>query len=312
MDQLPENDLKRIVLENETLSAVILPQLGGKLSSVYFKPRDFELAAQNTRGIYRLPEEDADFSEYDASGLDDAFPNIDPAQAERDGKRVDYPDHGEIWSHPFAVLSQKEREAVLAWESGRFGYRYEKRICLEGERLLLDWRITNQGKTALPCIWTFHGLMRYEEDMRLRLPSDLTRFRNVMDSPLLGKAGGIFERKNDVWDFESVPGREPKTALKFYGEGKSAEGICGLIYPTQKVSCIISYSAEKLPWLGVWITAGGYRGDYNVALEPSSGFYDDIFTARKNGCLYELPAKESLEFSLSIRLKGLPEGDGRD
>ena len=69
--------------------------------------------------------------------------------------------------------------------------------------------------------------MRYEEDMRLILPSDLTRFRNVMDSPLLREAGRIYERKNDVWDFERVPKRLPETALKFYGEGRSREGVCG-------------------------------------------------------------------------------------
>ncbi|HJC23755.1 MAG TPA: DUF5107 domain-containing protein [Candidatus Eisenbergiella merdavium] len=301
------NFSERIVLENEKLSAEILPQLGGKLSSVYWKPQGFELAAPNTRGIYRLPGEDADFSEFDASGLDDAFPSIDGASVRREGKTVNYPDHGEIWSHPFAVLSGSRTEAALEWESSRFEYRYEKRVRLEDDSLLLDWKITNVSDTALPCIWTFHGLMRYEEDMRLILPSDLTRFRNVMDSPLLGEAGRIYERKNDVWDFERVPKRLPETALKFYGEGRSREGVCGLVYPTQKTACIMTYDADRLPWLGVWITAGGYRGDYNVALEPSNGFYDDIFTAEKNGCLYALPGKETLAFSMRLKLESLSD-----
>ena len=300
-----EENLTELRLENETLSAVILPQLGGKVSSVYFKPQAFELAAKNTRGAYRFPEEDADFSQYDASGLDDAFPNIDAAEMERDGKMVRSPDHGEIWSHPFRVISQSPSEAVLEWESSRFGYRYEKRLRLEKSSLLFDWSITNTGENVLPCIWTFHGLMRYEEDMRLALPSDLSHFRNVMDSPLLGKAGTVYERENDVWDFEGVPKRLPQTALKFYGEGRSSEGVCGLLYPSQKTACTLTYSADRLPWLGVWITAGGYRGDYNVALEPSNGFYDDIFTAKKNGCLFELPAKETLSFSLGLKLEAM-------
>lgn len=298
-----EGKPEELRLENEMLSVVILPQLGGKVSSVYFKPQAFELAAPNTRGVYHIPGEDADFSQYDASGLDDAFPNIDTAEMERNGKKVCYPDHGEIWSHPFRVISQSPSGAVLEWESSRFGYRYEKRLRLEGSSLLFDWRITNTGEAALPSIWTFHGLMRYEEDMRLVLPSDLSHFRNVMDSPLLGKAGTVYERENGVWDFESVPKRQPQTALKFYGEGRSSEGVCGLRYPSQKTACTLTYSADRLPWLGVWITAGGYRGDYNVALEPSNGFYDEIFTAKKNGCLYEIPAKETLSFSLELKLE---------
>lgn len=45
-----EGKPEELRLENEMLSVVILPQLGGKVSSVYFKPQAFELAAPNTRG----------------------------------------------------------------------------------------------------------------------------------------------------------------------------------------------------------------------------------------------------------------------
>ena len=66
--------------------------------------------------------------------LDDAFPNIDTAEMERNGKKVCYPDHGEIWSHPFRVIFQSPLGAVLEWESSRFGYRYEKRAPAGGKQ----------------------------------------------------------------------------------------------------------------------------------------------------------------------------------
>ena len=79
----------RLRLENEKLSVVILPQLGGKIASFYHKDAAFELAAENTLRGYRLPSGPApSFEDFDASGLDDAFPNIDACVMEWTGKRL--------------------------------------------------------------------------------------------------------------------------------------------------------------------------------------------------------------------------------
>ena len=127
-----ENTIKKLVLENELLAVTILPELGGKVASFCYKPLDFELAAQSPDGSYRLPEESvhAPFGKYDASGLDDAFPNIDAAVWEYDGRTLDYPDHGEIWSSVFAVEDQDENSVRLVFDSERFGYHYEKTLRL--------------------------------------------------------------------------------------------------------------------------------------------------------------------------------------
>lgn len=120
-----------LTLENEALSVRILPGLGGKITSLRLKENDFELAAPNTGGKYRQPQEDygkedtaaardgdtgPDFSRYDASGLDDAFPNIDACVTQWEGRTYCYPDHGEIWSHPFTVCETPEGP-LLSWKA---------------------------------------------------------------------------------------------------------------------------------------------------------------------------------------------------
>lgn len=300
-----ENTIKKLVLENELLAVTILPELGGKVASFCYKPLDFELAAQSPDGSYRLPEESvhAPFGKYDASGLDDAFPNIDAAVWEYDGRTLDYPDHGEIWSSVFAVEDQDENSVRLVFDSERFGYHYEKTLRLVEDQLILDYRIVNSTDKKLPCIWTFHGLMHYEEDMKLILPEDITEFRNVTDSDVLGKDGLMYQKENPVWDFTKVPAKHPQTSMKFYGADRSSTGKCGLEYPSQNVRCRMNYDADKLPWFGVWITAGGFRGDYNLAMEPTNGYYDDILRADKNDSLCVLEPGEVLEFSLKIKME---------
>ena len=43
------------ILENDKLAVHVLPELGGKITSLYLKEKEFELAAPNRTGQYRLP-----------------------------------------------------------------------------------------------------------------------------------------------------------------------------------------------------------------------------------------------------------------
>ncbi len=57
----------------------------------------------------------------------------------------------------------------------------------------------------------------------------------------------------------------------------------------------LGWDKDKLPYLGFWITDGGFRGDYNCALEPSTGYYDSIDIATKNGKVSYLLPNEVFE-----------------
>ena len=138
-----------------------LPELGGKILSFYRKDKDFELAAQKSRGDGLILSGAERFSDY-AFGMDDAFPNIDAEEFLWNDRRLRYPDHGEIWNHAFQVQEQGELFAKLSWRSEAFSYLYEKSFSLEGEKLRIRYRICNPGREEIPCIWTWHGLMRYD------------------------------------------------------------------------------------------------------------------------------------------------------
>lgn len=290
-----------IILENDILAIKLLPEMGGKIVSFFRKDGQFELAAQAGKNSSFRPEDGAGFSDY-AFGMDEAFPNIDAEEIMWKGRKLRYPDHGEIWSSAFQVPEQETSSARLIWQSREFSYSYEKTLSLEGERLRIRYRIVNTGKEELPCIWTWHGLMRYEQDMEILLPEEIKHCRNVSPSRALGEVGRIYPVENPVYDFTRVPKAETKSAVKYYGEERVEKGRCGLVYPSQKVKCIVEYDAAKLPYFGVWITAGGFQGDYNCALEPSSGFYDRISKAGELGRLPVLSAGEEMEFDFAIAI----------
>ncbi|WP_242949646.1 DUF5107 domain-containing protein [Clostridium pasteurianum] len=94
-------NMNSITLENDLLKVIIIPDLGGKLVSIYNKSSNFELLFQNKEDSYKKPELNSDFGSFDASGFDDAFPTIDISKINYQGQEILYPDHGEIWSSPF-------------------------------------------------------------------------------------------------------------------------------------------------------------------------------------------------------------------
>jgi len=296
-----------IALENDTIRAVCLPDFGGKIVSLYHKKKDFELLFQNPAGEFRKAKPGNDFSTFEACGFDDAFPNIDAETVKIGDNYVNYFDHGEIWTASFE-WQEKQGGILLSYHSPYFHYKYEKFFTLSGKILRVDYTIRNEGNIEFPCFWTCHCLVRYEKDMRLIFPRGTNSVINVFDSDILGHAGTVYRFPKDYidgdreYDFTGVPDADSNTALKYYCCEPSREGRCGYIYPSEGIKAVIEYDPQKLPYLGFWITTGGYRGDMNCALEPSNGFYDSITTAGKNGKCPSLGPGEEMRFSLEFIL----------
>ncbi len=301
-------DTKAVILENDSLKVIVLPELGGKIASVYNKTKDFELLFQNKEEVYKKAGIYSDFGEYDASGFDDAFPSIDEGIVTVGKNMVRYPDHGEIWSMGFKYEIAGEK-LTLKGESAILSYSYTKTLSLQGHKLIIDYNIANGGESDIPCLWAMHCLIRCEEDMQLIFPEGTNRVRNVLKSGYLGEADKIHTYPATT----SADGKEyrldrifPESAAKYekyYVEGEIAHGVCGAYYPGKDVTYRVYFDSSKLPYLGFWLTEGGFRGDYNCAMEPANGFYDSIETARNNNSLYMLKAGTSLSFDLKLELK---------
>lgn len=291
-----------MIIENDRLKIECFPELGGRLVSFFHKKKGFELAAQRKNRLNPLTRPGEDFGFY-AFGMDDAFPNIEAERINWKGRIYKYPDHGEIWRAQFEVAEWKKDSVSMCWKSQELEYFYERTLYLRDNMLHIGYYIVNEGRDELPCFWTWHGLMRYEEDMEVILPKGITCCRNVLSGSVLGKQGVVYPLQNNIYDFLKVPKAESMSMIKFYVEGPVECGYCGFRYPSQDITCIMEYDAELLPFLGVWITAGGFYGDYNCALEPGNGFYDSISTAQNNGKLPVLAVGESMEFEIKITLE---------
>jgi len=297
-----------IKLENEVIRVVILPSMGGKVASMYRKDKNFELMFQNKKDIYIKPKMYDAFSSYDVSGFDDAFPSIDTSIENIGGKEVLYPDHGEIWSANFTYKIKGEK-VQLMYESSIFQYSYRKTFSISGDFLIVEYQIFNSGREEFPSIWAMHCLIVCEEDMELNFPSGTKEIINVFNQKFLGEVGRIHTYpktrscEGEVYELNKILPAASNNMEKYYVKGTVTNGSCGVYYPSKDVNYRIYYDEKKLPYLGFWITEGGFRGDYNCALEPTNGYYDSIDIARKKHGLYYIKSKETFNFTLRMELK---------
>ena len=302
---------KAIELHNKKIKVVILPQIGGKIASLYHKEKEFEFAFQNKENTYKRPKLYSSFAEFDAAGLDDAFPTIDQCTVNYHGKEVIYPDHGEIWTSSFQVESIMDNKVTLKYESEILPYTYHKIIELkENSEVEISYDIKNNGVDKIPCIFAAHFLVNCHQDMIINFPKGTEQIVNVQPSERLGSVGTVHEidanisKEGTVHEsLLSVLPAHSNNTEKYYVKDKVKEGRCSILYKHVQLEYILKYDKEKLPYLGFWVTEGGFRGDYNCALEPTNGYYDSIDIAERENKLYYINPKESLRFNIVIEIK---------
>lgn len=297
-----------VLLENNFLKVVILPGIGGKIASVYEKNKDFELLFQNKEDTYKVPKLYDSFEKFDAAGFDDAFPTIDKCEIKQEDKTVVYPDHGEIWTASFEESIENNR-VILKYFSEILPYKYVKIIELKEHEIEVNYHIENLGDEQFPYIWAAHYLVNCHKDMQLIMPSNVEEVVNVQNSNKLGAIESIHNYpitktlSGEEYDLSKVLEKDANHTEKFYTKLNVNEGLCGIYYPHKDVTYKLKYNKEVLPYIGFWVTEGGFRGDYNCALEPCNGYYDSILIAERHKKLEYLQAKSKIEFCIKIELK---------
>jgi hypothetical protein len=254
-------------MSNEELSVRILPGLGGKIASVTSLPDDCELLFPPP-AAYRRRRLGDDFAAHDASGWDECFPCIDAETLPIGDRRIDLPDHGEVWTLDFSARVESQA-LVLEAEGVCLPYRYRRALKLEGRRIAVRIEIANVGDYAWPALWVLHALTRWEDDMELAPPRAYSGPRQVFPS-----SPALLRPDRGSQASPVLPGRG--SSAKYWYELPPGAAACGLRFPSLGKGMRIEWNAADLPGLGLWMTNGGFRGDRNLAWEPANAAYDSV------------------------------------
>jgi len=304
-------DQRAITIESSHVTAQFLPDIGAKMCSLVYKPRDLELLVQRPNAAYRVAPYDGDYvGEGECSGLDDMFPSIDRCFYEKDPWRgTPIPDHGEVWSIPWDCTVAEEL-IHFATYGVRFPYRLEKWISFhDATTMHTSYRLTNLSPFDFDFMWAAHPMFILEEGAELRLPAGVEkvvtaisttdtygRYGDELDWPIASlTAGGVL-------DLRRIRPKTVRDMGKYFIKGKMPEGWCEVTYPQSGLTLRLDFPVEQVPYLAILPNEGGWQDLYNIFLEPATASFDRLDVARLRGECATVEARASVEWYLDIGL----------
>lgn len=304
--------LDALKYSNLNIELIIIPSYGGKLASIKNKLTNREFLFQSKNNILKIPKYASNFSEYDSSGFDEVFPTIDACPyPDGSNKNKNVPDHGELWTLPWSY-EIKNNSIKLQVKSPNFSYILEKEVSLDESSIKLNYNLKNLSKVDnFKFIWTPHALLNGNESTKIIIPKYLNQIISVEHSSQhLGSWGSIHSypltkslKTNKLIDLSRLEDKKANNCEKFYFLDKLKENdYCGVDYTDTKEKLLYKYDVKKIPYLGVWKTHGGYRGDYNFALEPCTGIYDDLYLASKIKKVSSVEADSSYNWDFTMEI----------
>ena len=295
-------------LENQQIRLVVIPELGAKIASLIYKPQEFEVFFQPSQGCYNLAHYGVDFANYDTSGADEMFPNIDSCLYPYQGYGGQaLPDHGELWSIPWRVAEVGAGLTTEA-EGTALPYIFTRTISLKENTVHLEYQVINLGDKLLYGLWAFHGLVTCDQSTRLILP-ETQGVITVHNSKLLGPIGTkhsfpiTIDQAGNLYRLDQISPRSAEKTEKIYLEGTIEKGEAALILNNGQLEYKLIFPKDRVPYMGIWINEGGFKGEYNCALEPSTGYYDSLEIAHKLGSIQPINPGETRQWYLDIQLK---------
>jgi hypothetical protein len=302
--------LTALVLENSQLRLTILPELGGKLWSLVYKPLDREIFWHNPRQGPRPAAYGAAYDDWFCGGWDELFPNDAPTTFAGDA----YPDHGEWWAMPFEweiTTGQGRRQPdEITLHLQRAGVvtntLVDRWITLRQEepRFSLRYRIHNGGPQPLDFLWKLHPALAISPAARIDLPAATVQpdpaFNDRLDKQPFAwpHARGA---EGEPVDMRAVPPPDAATC-DFYYATNLAGGWCSLTDAANGIGFGLTFDPAVFRSVWVFGAYGGWRGHYVTILEPCTGYPYQLETAVTQGTASRLGAAETLETTVTAVL----------
>ena len=296
-----------IVLENDKLRLEILPELGGKIMSILYKPAEKEILWQNPKIPPHHISAGACYDDNWAGGWDELFPNDEPA--ELDGSA--YPDHGELWTASWtAEIEQADSQATIYMrtKTEKTEFLVERRISIhkKEEHVRFHYQFTNEGSQSRRYLWKLHPAMALSPGDDILIPAS----KFLLEPKSLGTlAGGAFEFDSPVIqigdrivDLRVAPPCESRELHFFYGT-QLKEGWCATFDRLRRVSVRLSFPKEIFPACWFFASYCGWNDYYVGVLEPCTGYPFRLEEAAqsRNCSILEPGASQEAEVTLSVR-----------
>ena len=297
---------KSMVGENKKIRVEIVPGRGSKLVSLVNKDTGREWIFSNNSSWKKPLKYGMRFEDGDHEGWDEMFPAVVTSPyPEQPWNKVVIPDHGEVWTLCWEN-SLKDKCAELIVYGVQIPYILQKEYKLSNQNLKIDYTLRNKSPFRFCFLWVAHPLLKVEEGMKIETDEShnsaiiyqssrerLGKFNDRISYP-------IVKNKNGVFDLSITDKHENKYADKYWLEEEYKSGKAKIFSPNTNERIIFNFNPKEIPFLAIWTNYGGYKNEYNIALEPAIGYLDDLYVAYNMNKFGIVDAYSTKKWSLSV------------
>jgi galactose mutarotase-like enzyme len=325
-DDFSVGGLRTIRLANEHAQLALLPEVAGKIIEITDRRSGRNWMWSNPGLAPARPAYGSSFgAALDSGGWDEILLSINPERTQLPcGTHCEIPDHGDLVGQSWEVIDRGiDRAGNVFCELGSGGraidYRWRRRLVLDARRplLQLEYSLENTGTAPCPWFWCAHPLIAMDDGMQIQLSPGLpfqVAAAHGLDGaealPALRWPWLKFGTGTELDLADCFANPVSGFAAKLFFRS-AAPAQVAVQTPDGSERFLLSYDAEKIPWLGLWINNRGWSGlnaqPYrNLGLEPSTAPTDSLVQAVAENQVAFIQPGERRQWSLQVSLQANP------
>jgi len=238
------------------LSVKLLPEFGGRISSISVKGRREWIAQPKGPLVPRAVGDK--FIRPEVAGWDEMVPTTDACISLLDEKEL--PDHGEVWARSWDVIASKASSATLQVQLISRTLEFTRGISLEqtlpGQwKIQLSYRMKNTGSLPVPAFWSCHPLIDAEGVEKVTV---------FGSTPMIQTA----PEETEVSQTYLPQDLAPNTSAEFWCDPDSE--IDGAeILRSNGERMTLGWKLSEIPYFGIFIDNQEFRPDPVISPQPA-------------------------------------------
>ena len=288
------NGIEILTGETDHLIVSIVPELGGKILSIYNKNLKKEFLWKNDKLRLQTNESGADYDSNFLGAIDELIPNDLAEKIDS----IEYPDHGELWTTHLQYEIAGEKITVFG-TLNLSGLYYSKTMYadLNSPLLFVEYSIKNEAGAQRHFLWKLHAALQIQPGDKLLTSANLAQ---VVDP-----AYSRFKNTNEFkW-----PRIEDQNAAIVPAAGKIMDFFYLYNIPAGEMQLlsnngkhVFSYRYDKtvFPYQWYFASYGGFLDHYTVILEPCTNMPMSVNEAMEKGQSAVLAPGQSLTTTVQI------------
>jgi galactose mutarotase-like enzyme len=262
-----------IHLEAEGIALTIMPERGGKITSLVDTDRGREWLEQADDALVGPADVEKSFDEGDMSGWDEMMPTISACWYP--GATLELPDHGELWRVPWEVTRQSSRSVSTRVNGHVLPYLFERTLTLDNRRVRVEYRVSTSDDD-LRFLWAAHPLFALQPETKVVVDNGSSSFEQVHDDGA---------RTSETWPDSGVVIADVADAgqgQKFFTRALSEIVVASLTDP-DGTQLTLDWRGSQIPWTGLWLDNCSLSRRPVAAIEPTSAPDDSLEAASSAG-----------------------------